>query len=140
MPQRKAARSSTETVKSAALTLECVDHVHCSHGLPAGVFGVRNRVADHVFEEHFQYATGLLVDKSRNALHATAASQTADCGLGDALDVVPQHFAMALGTTLAKTLPALSAPRHFCSKEVRSTMMREETICGSLWIEWRGSL
>ena len=103
---------ATESIKSAALTLEGVHYIHCSHGLPAGVLGVRDRVADHVFEEYFQHAAGLFVNEPRNTFHATAASQTADRRLGDTLDVITQHFTVALSAALAKTFAALSASRH----------------------------
>jgi hypothetical protein len=62
---------------------------------------------------------GLLVDQARNALDATTASQTANGGLslilqtqkeprdqaylGDALDVVAEDLAVALGSALAQT-------------------------------------
>ena len=92
---------SAEAVEGASLALERVDDIHGSHGLSAGVLGVGDRVADHVLEEHLQDTAGLLVDEAAYALDTTSASETANGGLGDALDVVPQDFTMALGAALA---------------------------------------
>ena len=45
----------------------------------------------------------------RDTLDTTTTSETADSGLGDALDVVTKNLAMALGTALAEALAALAA-------------------------------
>ena len=47
---RQSSRSSlaSETVQGAALTLQSVDHVHRGDGLPLGVLGVGDGVADDV--------------------------------------------------------------------------------------------
>ena len=49
-----------------------------------------------VLQEHLEDRTGLLVDEARDALATTTTRQTANRGLGDALDVVAQHLAVAL--------------------------------------------
>ncbi|KFP53135.1 hypothetical protein N323_02114, partial [Cathartes aura] len=94
--------------KGASLALESVDHVHGRHRLPLSVLSVGDGVTDHVLQEHLQHAARLLVDEPRDALHAAAPSQAADGRLGDALDVVAQHLAVALGASLAEPLPALA--------------------------------
>ena len=43
-------RLGTETVEGSALSLEGVDDVEGSDGLPLGVFGVGDRVTDDVLE------------------------------------------------------------------------------------------
>ena len=53
---------STETVKSAALTLESVHNVQASDGLALGVLGIGDCIADDAFEEGLENATGLFVD------------------------------------------------------------------------------
>jgi len=103
---------TAEAVQGLALALERVHHVHGGHGLAASVLGVGHRVTDHVLEEHLEHTAGLLVDEARDALHATTASETADSGLGDALDVVAQYLAVALGTALAKTLASFTTTGH----------------------------
>ncbi|CAB3370576.1 Hypothetical predicted protein [Cloeon dipterum] len=100
---------AAEAVEGAALALEGVDHVHGGHGLPLGVLGVGDGVADHVLEEHLQHTASLLVDEAGNALDSAATGQTADGRLCDALDVVAQHLAVTLGASLAETLASLSA-------------------------------
>ena len=46
------------------------------------------------------------------ALHAATASQAPDGGLGDAVDVVAQHLAVALGAALAEAFASLATSRH----------------------------
>ena len=107
-------RLSAEAVEGLALALERVHDIHSRDGLAASVLGVGNRVTDHVLEEHLEYATGLLVDEARDALYATTACKTANSRLGDALDVIPEHLAVALSAALAKTFASFSATRHCC--------------------------
>lgn len=103
---------TAETVEGAALTFQRIDYVHGGDGLPLGVLGVCDGVTDHVFKEHLEYTTGLLVDQTRDTLDTTAASQTADSGLRDTLDVVTENFAMTLSATLSQTLASFTATRH----------------------------
>ena len=84
------------------------------------------------FLANLEHTTSFLVDESGDALDAAATSQTTDgrleieklgqsqnflqhplstC-LGDALDVVPEHFAMALGSSLAESLSSFAAAGH----------------------------
>ena len=79
---------SAESVEGASLALEGVNDVQSGDGLALGVLGVGDRVADHVLKENLKDAAGLLVDKTGDALNATSAGQSANGGLGDALDVV----------------------------------------------------
>ncbi|KAK1328789.1 hypothetical protein QTO34_010958 [Cnephaeus nilssonii] len=69
-------------------------------------------VADHVLQEHLEHPARLLVDEPGDALDAAAPRQAPDGGLGDALDVVAQHLAVALGAALAQALPAFAATGH----------------------------
>ncbi len=59
-------------------------------------------------EEELEDTTGLLVDETTDTLYTTTASETADSGLGDTLNVVTQNLAMALRTTLPETLATCS--------------------------------
>ena len=61
---------------------------------------------------YLEHTAGLLVDEAGDALDTATAGQAADGGLGDALDVVAQHLAVALGAALAEALAALAASRH----------------------------
>ena len=92
---------TAESVQSTALALKSVDDIHSCHGLPLGVLGVGDGITDDVLEEHLQDTTGLLVDESGDTLDTTTASQTADGGLGDTLDVITQHLPVALGASFS---------------------------------------
>ena len=58
-------RLTTESVQSAALSLEGVDHVEGGDGLALGVLSVGDGIADDTLEEGLQHTTGLLVDHWR---------------------------------------------------------------------------
>ena len=105
-------RLASETVESAALALEGVDDVHGGDGLAAGVLGVGDGVTDDVLEEDLEDTAGLFIDHAGDALDTTTASQTADGGLGDALDVVAKNLAVTLGAALAQSLTSLATTRH----------------------------
>lgn len=102
----------TEAVEGAALTLEGVDNVHGSDGLALGVISVGDRVTDNALEEDVQDSASLLIDGVADALDTTTASQAADRGLGDALQVVAGNLAMTLSATLAGTLSTLTTSSH----------------------------
>ena len=78
--------SSAEAVESASLSLESVDDIEGSDGLPAGVLSVSDGVLDDVLEEAFEDRAGLLIDIAGDALHTTTTCESADGGLGDAHD------------------------------------------------------
>jgi hypothetical protein len=103
---------AAEAIEGASLALEGVDDIHGGDGLPASVLGVGDSVADDVLEEDLEHGAGLLVDEARDTLHTTTASETADSGLGDSLDVVTENLPVALGAALAETLATLSTSGH----------------------------
>ena len=105
---------STESVEGSSLTLEGIDDIHSGDGLALGVLAVGDSVTDHILKENLENSTSFLVDETRDTLDSSTASQTADGGLGDALDVVAQHLAVALGAALAQALAALAASGHGC--------------------------
>merc|ERR1719377_305259 len=84
--------SAAEAVDGAALALQRVDHVECCHGFPPRMFGVGDRVTENVLQERLQDTSRLIVDQRTDPLDATAASQTTDGWLGDAIDVVSHHL------------------------------------------------
>ena len=100
---------TAEAVKSAALTLEGVDDVEGSDGLALGVLGVGDGVTDDGLKEGLEDTAGLLVDHGGDTLDTTTASETANSGLGDTLDVVAQDLAVTLGSALAEALATFSA-------------------------------
>ena len=104
---------SAETVEGAALALERVDDVKSGDGLAACVLGVGDGITDDVLKEDFEDTAGLFVDEARDALDTTTASETADGGLGDTLDVVTQDLAVTAGSALAESLASFSTSGHF---------------------------
>ena len=109
---------TAESVQSAALPLESIDHIHSSDSLPLGMLGVGDSITDDVLKEHLKDTTGLLVDKSRDTLDSTTTRQTPDGGLGDALDVVTQHLTVTLGASLSESLASFTTSSHCCSSVV----------------------
>lgn len=103
---------TAETVQSTALAFQSVDNIHSSDGLALGVFGVGDGITDDVLKENLKNTAGLLVDQAGDTLDTTAASKTADGGLGDTLDVVAQNFTMALGASFAESFASLSTSGH----------------------------
>ena len=103
---------ASEAVQGASLPLQGIDDVHGGDGLPLGVLGVGDRVPDHVLKEHLEDATGLLVDEAGDPLDSSPPRQTADGGLGDALDVVSQHLTVTLGASLSESLASLATSGH----------------------------
>ena len=103
---------TSESVQSAALPLEGIDNIHGGDGLPLGVFGVGDSIPDDVLKENLEDSTGLLIDKSRDTLDSSTASQPSDGGLGDSLDVVSQHLAVTLGASLSESLSSFTTSSH----------------------------
>ena len=103
---------TAEAIEGAALPLQGIDHIHGSDSLPLGVLSVGDSVPDDVLEEHLKDTSGLLIDEARDTLDTTTACQTADGGLGDALDVVPEDLPVALGASLSESLASLASSSH----------------------------
>ena len=103
---------TAKTIQSTTLAFQSVDDVHGGDGLPLGVFGVSDGVTDDVFKEHLEDTSGLLVDQAGDALDTTSAGQTADGGLGDALDVVSQNLAMSFCASLSQSFASLASSGH----------------------------
>ena len=92
---------TSESVQGTSLPLEGIDNVHGGDGLPLGVFSVGDSVPDDILKEDLEDSTRLLVDESRDTLDSTTTRQTPDGGLGDALDVIPQHLTVTLSASLS---------------------------------------
>jgi hypothetical protein len=98
----------TESIQSAALALESVNDIHGNYSLTPRMLGVCNRVADDRFKEDLEDVAGLVIDKAGDALNAPAARQPTDSRLRNALNIVAQDLAMALGAALPEALSSLS--------------------------------
>ena len=99
---------ASKPVQGASLALEGVHDVHGSHSLAASMLSVGDSITDDVLEEDLEHRAGLLVDKTRDALDTTAASEAANGRLGDALDVITENLAMTLGASLSESFTSLS--------------------------------
>jgi hypothetical protein len=92
---------TSETVEGLALTLERIDNIHGSDSLTTGMLSVGDRVTDDILKEYLEHTTGLLVDETRDTLDTATTSETADGGLGDALDVIAKDLSVTLGASLS---------------------------------------
>jgi hypothetical protein len=115
---------TTESVEGSALSLQSIDDVHGGDGLPLGVLGVGDSVTDDVLKENLEDTSGLLIDEARDALDTTTAGQTADGGLGDALDVVAKDFAVTLGASLAESLASFASSSHVDDSKLKNQLMQ----------------
>jgi len=109
---------TAETVQSTTLAFQSVDDVHRCDGLPLGVLGVRDGIADDVLEEHLQNTASLFVDQTRDTLDTTSASQTTNGRLRDTLDVVTKNLAMTFRATFSQTFASFATSRHFLASIV----------------------
>ena len=103
---------ASEYVEGASLPLEGIDNIHGGDGLPLGMLGVGDSVPDDILQEDLQHSPGLLIDEARDTLDTASAGQTPDGGLGDALDVVPEHLPVTLGAPFAESLASLASSSH----------------------------
>jgi len=117
---------TTESVEGSALTLESIDNIHSSDSLPLGMLSVGDSITDDVLKENLKDTSGLLIDQARDTLDTTSASQTADGGLGDTLDVITQNFAVTLGASLAESFASFASSSHvdyFLSVQIRMMLI-----------------
>jgi hypothetical protein len=122
-------------VADKELTLESVDDIERSDGLALGVLSVCDGITDDTLEEGLENTAGLLVDHGWDTLDTTTASETADSGLGDTLDVVAENLAVTLGAALAETLATFAAWR-WVSKVFNVEVEAQDALFGR--VEWVG--
>ena len=109
IPTQQTQTLTPKSVESPSLPLESIDHIHGGDSLPPGVLGVGNSITDDVLQEDLEDAPGLLVYEAADTLDATTTCETANGGLGDALDVVAEDLPVPLGSALAQPLSSLSS-------------------------------
>ncbi|KAM2166265.1 hypothetical protein ACFX1R_040308 [Malus domestica] len=80
------------------------------------MLGVRHSVTNDVLQEDLENPSGFFIYEAAYALHTSSASEPSYGGLGDPLDVVPQHLPVPLGSALTQPLSSLSSPCHFPGK------------------------
>jgi hypothetical protein len=99
------------------LAFQSVNDIKSGDSLTTSVLRVGDSVLDDRLEEHFQDSSALLVNQARDTLHASTTGQTANCGLGDSLDIIAKNLAVTLRTALAKTFTTFAATRHLRRRE-----------------------
>ena len=62
LKRKRRTRLTAEAVQGLALSLQRVDDIHGGDRLSSGVFGVRHRITNNVFQEHLQDTSGFFVD------------------------------------------------------------------------------
>merc|ERR1712012_1455813 len=104
---------SPESIKSASLSLQCIDDIHCCNRLPLGMFSVGNGITDDIFQEDFQNSSGFLVNKSRDSFHSSSSCQSTDSWFCDTLDVISQHLTMTFCSSFSQSFSSFATSRHF---------------------------
>ena len=84
---------------------------------------VCDSITDDIFQEHFEYTSGLFIDQARDTLDTTSSCQTTDCRLGDTLDVITQDLPVTLGTTLSQTFASFTTSRHVATSNAELQLM-----------------
>ena len=103
---------AAEAIESSTLTFQRIDNVHGGDSLSLGMLSVGDSISDHVLKEDLKNTSGLLIDKTADALDTTTTGQTTDRWLCDALDVIAQDFTMSLGASFAQAFTSFTSSRH----------------------------
>lgn len=115
---RNGVRLTTETVQSASLPLEGIDHIEGGDRLSLGVFGVCDSITDDGLKESLEHPASLFVDHGGDTLDTTSPSETTDSRLGNALDVVSEDLSVTLSTTLAEAFATFATYKNIVSMVV----------------------
>lgn len=117
---------TSEAVERTSLPLQSINHIHSRDSLSLGMLGVSHSVTNNIFEEHLEHTTGFLINKPRYTLHSTSPCQPPNCRFSDALNVIPQHFTVALSTSFTKTFTAFTSSSHYHHATAAFTRMTPE--------------
>merc|ERR1719433_373887 len=104
---------TSKSVESTSLSLQSIDNIHSSDSLPLSMFSIGDSITDDIFQENLKDTSSFFIDQARNTFDATTASQSANSGFGDTLDVITQNFAMTLCATLSKSFSSFTTSSHF---------------------------
>merc|ERR1712192_82614 len=103
---------SSKAVQGPALPLQSIHHIHGSDSLPLGMLGVGDSITDDILQEHLENTPGLPIDEATDPFNTTPPCKSTDCRLGDTLNIVPQHLAVPLGSSLAQPFASLTSSSH----------------------------
>jgi hypothetical protein len=90
-----------ETVESAALALQRIDNIKSGHSFPTRMFGVSDRVTNHILKEVTEDTSHLFVDVTTDPFDTTTSSKATDGWLRNALDVFSHDLPMTFCATFA---------------------------------------
>ncbi|KAJ6739940.1 hypothetical protein OIU79_000151, partial [Salix purpurea] len=76
---------------------------------------VGDSVTNHILQEDLEDTSGFFIDKPTDTLHSATPSQSTNCRLGDALNVIPENLTMPLGSSLSKSLSSFTLSLTFFS-------------------------
>jgi len=106
------------------LSFQRIDDIECCHCLSPGVLSVSHRVSHHVFQEDLEDVATFVVDESANALDPASARQSANSGLGDALDVLADDSPVPLlGSDFAQSFASFASADHAVFKRGREGLL-----------------
>ncbi len=103
---------TTETVESAALSLQSIHDIQSSDSLASSMLGVGDSVLNNRLQERLENSSCFLIDEGRDSLDTASTSQSSNGWLSDSLDVVSQDLSVSFRTALSQTLSSFSASRH----------------------------
>ncbi len=126
---------STKTIEGPSLTFQGIDNVHGGDSLSASMLSVCDTVTDDILEENLEHTTSLLVDETRDTLDTTSAGKTADGGLRNTLDVVPQDFSVALSSTLPQTFTTFSTSTHISEENNTNLVIKRKLKTVGIGVE-----
>ncbi|KAK8662832.1 hypothetical protein V6N13_024719 [Hibiscus sabdariffa] len=76
---------------------------------------VGNDVANHIFQKDLEDSTCFLINEAVDSLDAAPTSQSSNCRLRNALNVISKNLPMPLRSSLSQPLASHPTPRHFHS-------------------------
>ena len=86
MKNRRVSISTSETIKSSALSLKSIYNVHSGDCLSSGVLGVCNCISDNLFKEGSEDSSGVVVDEAGDSFNTTSSAESSDCWFSDTID------------------------------------------------------
>merc|ERR1719433_1308136 len=103
---------TSKSVESTSLSLQSIDNIHCSDSLPLSMFSIGDSITDDIFQENLEDTSSFFIDQARNTFDTTTASQSANGGFSDTLNVITQNFTMTLCATLSKSFSSFTTSSH----------------------------
>ena len=100
---------TTETIQCLALSLQSINHIHCSHCLTTCMFCISYRITNNIFKKHLEYTTSLFINKTTDTLYTATTSKTTNGRLCNTLDIITKDLAMTFRASFSKTFASFSS-------------------------------